>query len=103
MGKDTGFLEFDKESPPLRPVDERVRDFQAYDTFLSEENLQRQASRCLDCGVPFCHIGCPLGNMIPDWNDLVYRGHWKEFCRRNEWWDCLCFGKEPIFSFTLQH
>ena len=78
MGKDTGFLEFDKESPPLRPVDERVRDFQEYDTFLSEENLQRQASRCMDCGVPFCHMGCPLGNMIPDWNDLVYRGHWKE-------------------------
>ena len=78
MGKDTGFLEFDKESPPLRPVDERVRDFQEFNTFLSEENLQRQASRCMDCGVPFCHMGCPLGNMIPDWNDLVYRGHWKE-------------------------
>lgn len=78
MGKDTGFLEFDKESPPLRPVDERVRDFQEYGTFLSEENLQRQASRCMDCGVPFCHMGCPLGNMIPDWNDLVYRGRWKE-------------------------
>ena len=78
MGKDTGFLEFDKESPPLRPVDERVSDFQEYGTFLSEENLQRQASRCMDCGVPFCHMGCPLGNMIPDWNDLVYRGRWKE-------------------------
>jgi len=78
MGKDTGFLEFEKEIPPLRPVEERVRDFQEYDTFLSEKKLQRQASRCMDCGVPFCHMGCPLGNMIPDWNDLVYRGQWKE-------------------------
>ena len=78
MGKDTGFLEFEKESPPLRPVKERVRDFQEYGTFLSEEELQQQASRCMDCGIPFCHMGCPLGNMIPDWNDLVYRGQWKE-------------------------
>ena len=78
MGKNTGFLEFEKESPPLRPVKERVRDFQEYDTFFAEEEMQRQASRCMDCGVPFCHMGCPLGNMIPDWNDLVYRGHWKE-------------------------
>jgi glutamate synthase (NADPH/NADH) small chain len=78
MGKDTGFLEFKKESPPLRPVEERVRDFQEYDTFFPEEDLERQASRCMDCGVPFCHMGCPLGNMIPDWNELVYRGHWKE-------------------------
>ena len=78
MGKDTGFLEFKKESPPLRPVEERVRDFQEYDTFFPAEKLERQAARCMDCGVPFCHMGCPLGNMIPDWNDLVYRGHWKE-------------------------
>ena len=78
MGKDTGFLEFEKESPPLRPVDERVRDFKEYETFFPAEDLQKQAGRCMDCGVPFCHMGCPLGNMIPDWNDLVYRGHWKE-------------------------
>ena len=78
MGKDSGFLEFEKECSPLRPVEERVHDFREYDTFLSEENLQRQASRCMDCGVPFCHMSCPLGNMIPDWNDLVYLGNWKE-------------------------
>jgi len=78
MGKDTGFLEFEKESPPLRSVDERVNDFREYDTFLSEEKIQQQASRCMDCGVPFCHMGCPLGNMIPDWNDLVYRENWEE-------------------------
>ena len=78
MGKDTVFLEFEKEPPPLRPVDERVRDFKEYETFFPAEDLQKQAGRCMDCGVPFCHMGCPLGNMIPDWNDLVYRGHWKE-------------------------
>ena len=78
MGNDTGFLEFKKESPPLRPVEERVLDYQEYDTFFSDKDLQQQAARCMDCGVPFCHMGCPLGNMIPDWNDLVYRGHWKE-------------------------
>ena len=78
MGKDTGFLEFKKESPPLRPVEERVRDFKEYDTFFSEENIKQQAARCMDCGVPFCHMGCPLGNMIPDWNDLVFRGNWKD-------------------------
>ena len=78
MGNDTGFLEFKKESPPLRPVEERVLDYHEYDTFLSDKDLQKQAARCMDCGVPFCHMGCPLGNMIPDWNDLVYQGNWKE-------------------------
>ncbi len=78
MGNDTGFLEFKKESPPLRPVEERVLDYQEYDTFFSDKDLQKQAARCMDCGVPFCHMGCPLGNMIPDWNDLVYQGNWKE-------------------------
>ena len=78
MGNDTGFLEFKKESPPLRPVEERVLDYQEYDTFFSDKDLQQQAARCMDCGVPFCHMGCPLGNMIPDWNDLVYQGNWKE-------------------------
>ncbi len=78
MGNDTGFLEFKKESPPLRPVEERVLDYEEYDTFFSDKDLQKQAARCMDCGVPFCHMGCPLGNMIPDWNDLVYQGNWKE-------------------------
>ena len=65
MGNDTGFLEFKKESPPLRPVEERVLDYQEYDTFFSDNHMQQQAARCMDCGVPFCHMGCPLGNMIP--------------------------------------
>ena len=78
MGKDTGFLEFHKQLPPLRPIKERVRDFREYDNFSSDSQIRQQASRCMDCGVPFCHMGCPLGNMIPDWNDLVYRGNWQE-------------------------
>lgn len=78
MGKDTGFLEFKKQLPPLRPIKERVKDFREYDTFSSDSEIMQQASRCMDCGIPFCHMGCPLGNMIPDWNDLVYRGNWQE-------------------------
>ena len=78
MGKDTGFLEFEKENVPRRPIEERVLDYKEYDELYSESAIRQQASRCMDCGIPFCHTGCPLGNMIPDWNDLVYRGHWKE-------------------------
>lgn len=78
MGKDTGFLEFEKENVPRRPISERVLDYKEYDLLYKEPNIRQQAARCMDCGIPFCHTGCPLGNMIPDWNDLVYRGHWKE-------------------------
>ena len=78
MGKDTGFLEFEKQPVPRRPVAERVHDFREYDLHYAVPDLVKQASRCMDCGVPFCHTGCPLGNMIPDWNDLVYRGQWRE-------------------------
>ncbi|MBF0279314.1 MAG: glutamate synthase subunit beta [SAR324 cluster bacterium] len=78
MGKDTGFLEFEKENIPRRPVAERVSDYKEYDIHFKEADIRQQASRCMDCGIPFCHTGCPLGNMIPDWNDLVYSGRWKE-------------------------
>jgi glutamate synthase (NADPH/NADH) small chain len=78
MGKDTGFLEHAKQDVPRRPIPERVRDFREYDVHYSEQEIRTQASRCMDCGIPFCHTGCPLGNQIPDWNDLVYRGNWKE-------------------------
>lgn len=78
MGKDTGFLEFEKENVPRRPIAERLLDYREYDVLYKESDIRQQAARCMDCGVPFCHTGCPLGNMIPDWNDLVYRGHWKE-------------------------
>lgn len=78
MGKPTGFLEHSRELPERRPVPQRINDwFEIYQDF-SSERLQSQASRCMDCGVPFCHTGCPVNNVIPDWNDLVYRGRWRE-------------------------
>ena len=77
MGKPTGFKEYKRQTPVERPVEERVGDFEeVYEPF-PEEKLQRQAARCMDCGIPFCHIGCPLGNLIPEWNDMVYKGQWK--------------------------
>src|SRR3954464_10113906 len=82
MGKSTGFIESRREMPQRRPVTERVNDwFEIYQDF-PEEKLRAQGGRCMDCGVPFCHTGCPLTNLIPDWNDLVYRGKWKEAVRQ---------------------
>ena len=78
MGKVTGFREFQRQTSTLRPVEERLKDFKQVYGNPSEELLARQGARCMDCGVPFCHTGCPLGNVIPDWNDLVYRGRWRE-------------------------
>jgi glutamate synthase (NADPH) small chain len=81
MGKVTGFLEFARELPARRPAAERVDDwFEIYLDF-PEEKVRAQGARCMDCGVPFCHTGCPLTNIIPDWNDLVYRGRWREAIR----------------------
>jgi glutamate synthase (NADPH) small chain len=81
MGKVTGFLEHTRELPQRRPVAERVNDwFEVYQDF-PDEKVQTQGARCMDCGVPFCHTGCPLNNVIPDWNDLVYRDHWREAIR----------------------
>jgi glutamate synthase (NADPH) small chain len=82
MGKATGFKEFSREHASRRPVIERVNDwFEIYQDF-PEQNLRNQGARCMDCGVPFCHTGCPVNNLIPDWNDLVYRGRWKEAVRQ---------------------
>ncbi|OAI42779.1 glutamate synthase [bacterium SCGC AG-212-C10] len=82
MGKTTGFLEYGRQTPTRRPVPERVHDFlEVYEDF-PVENLKKQAARCMDCGIPFCHQGCPLGNIIPDWNDLVYRDRWEEAIER---------------------
>jgi glutamate synthase (NADPH/NADH) small chain len=82
MGKVTGFLEFTREVPERRPPAARIRDwFEIYQPF-PEESLRSQGARCMDCGVPFCHTGCPLNNIIPDWNDLVYRGRWREAIRQ---------------------
>ena len=82
MGKATGFMEYSRELSPRRPVLERVNDwFEIYQDF-PEEKLRNQGARCMDCGVPFCNPGCPVNNIIPDWNDLVYRGRWKEAVRQ---------------------
>ena len=81
MGKDTGFMEYARELPQRRPVTERINDWFEIYLHLPEDNLRAQGARCMDCGVPFCHTGCPLNNIIPDWNDLVYRGRWKEAIR----------------------
>jgi glutamate synthase (NADPH/NADH) small chain len=78
MGKPTGFLEFNREAPEKRPITERVQDYKEYIKPYSEEKLNYQAARCMNCGVPFCHSGCPLGNVIPEFNDAVYDGNWKE-------------------------
>ncbi len=81
MGKISGFLEYTRELPQRRPVPQRINDwFEIYQDF-PEDKARTQGARCMDCGVPFCHTGCPLNNVIPDWNDLVYRGRWKEAVR----------------------
>src|SRR5262245_44841095 len=82
MGKITGFLEIEREMPRRRPVDERLKDWRELEGKLPDAALQAQGARCMDCGIPFCHKGCPLGNIIPDWNDLVYRSRWKEAIQR---------------------
>ena len=82
MGKITGFIEFERDKQPYRPVEERVQDWNQIMQAWPVEPLKKQASRCMDCGIPFCHEGCPLGNLIPDWNDLVYRDQWMEAIKR---------------------
>lgn len=82
MGKTTGFLEIERETPTRRPVEERLQDWaEVYEPFATVK-VRDQAARCMDCGVPFCHQGCPLGNVIPDWNDLVYRDRWRDAIAR---------------------
>ena len=82
MGKPTGFMDYAREHAQRRLVTQRVNDwFEIYLNF-PEEKLRQQGARCMDCGVPFCHTGCPVNNIIPDWNDLVYRGRWKQALRQ---------------------
>jgi glutamate synthase (NADPH/NADH) small chain len=78
MGKPTGFLEIGRELPEKRPVGERIKDWREIHRQFPEEKVRAQGARCMNCGIPFCHKGCPLGNIIPDWNDLVYRNRWRE-------------------------
>ncbi len=81
MGKVTGFMEYTREVPERRPVAERTQDYLEIYQPMPEEKIRLQGARCMDCGVPFCHTGCPLNNVIPDWNDLTYRGKWQEAIR----------------------
>ena len=76
MGKITGFLEFDREIEEYKPVEERIKEYKEFTVRMPEGSLKNQGARCMDCGIPFCHSGCPLGNLIPDFNDAVYRGKW---------------------------
>ena len=87
MAKPTGFLEFQRELPEDRPIDERLKDWEPIHLHMPDGRLQNQAARCMDCGTPFCHTGkvinnmasgCPVNNIIPEWNDLVYQGLWRE-------------------------
>jgi glutamate synthase (NADPH/NADH) small chain len=78
MGKVRGFIEFERKDHDKRAVDERLGDWAEFDLPVPDAELAEQAARCMDCGIPFCHDGCPLGNLIPDWNDLVYRGKLEE-------------------------
>ena len=81
MGKVTGFMEFARELPTRRPIAERVNDyFEIYQDF-PDDKVKTQAARCMDCGIPFCHTGCPVNNIIPDWNDLVYKDRWHDAVR----------------------
>ena len=77
MGKPTGFLEYDRQERSYAPVGDRVNNFREFVIPLEDVELSNQGARCMDCGIPFCHMGCPVDNLIPDWNDLVYRGEWK--------------------------
>src|SRR6516165_10660367 len=81
MGKITGFLEYEREDRHYEPVEERIKHWREFVRPLPEEENKKQAARCMDCGVPYCHTGCPVNNQIPDWNDLVYRGNWEEAAR----------------------
>jgi len=97
VGKVTGFLEIKRKKPSTRPVQARLRDWKEVYLPFPDEELKKQGARCMDCGIPFCHQGCPLGNIIPDWNDLVYRNRWRDAIDRlhatnnfPEWTGRLC-------------
>ena len=97
MGKLKAFLEIDRQKPPSRPISERVSDWNEVYLRYKTDDLRDQGARCMDCGIPFCHQGCPLGNLIPDWNDLVYRDKWQSAIERlhktnnfPEWTGRLC-------------
>ena len=81
LGKITGFLEIDRQDRKYLPAADRIRNYREFVIPLTENAVRDQAARCMDCGIPYCHNGCPVNNQIPDWNDLVYRSDWEEACR----------------------
>ncbi len=81
MGKVTGFLEIDRQDRAYKPASDRIRHYDEFVIPLGDDQVNRQAARCMDCGIPFCHSGCPVNNQIPDWNDLVYNHQWQEAAR----------------------
>ena len=78
MGKITGFLDFPRQTEENLPTEERVKNYKEFILHLSDEEAKIQGARCMDCGIPFCNDGCPVNNIIPDWNDLIFRGKYKE-------------------------
>ncbi|HEX7559143.1 MAG TPA: glutamate synthase subunit beta, partial [Usitatibacter sp.] len=78
MGKITGFIEIERRDRPYTPVPERIKFYKEFVRALPDEEMSRQGARCMDCGIPFCQTGCPVNNIIPDWNDLVYRNNWRD-------------------------
>src|SRR3954469_9329845 len=78
MGKITGFMEIERRDRPYAPVAERIQFYREFIRPLPDQEMGQQGARCMDCGIPFCQTGCPVNNIIPDWNDLVYRGHWQD-------------------------
>src|SRR6201995_3806714 len=81
MGKITGFMEYQRLAEAAEPAPSRVRHYREFVVTLREDEASKQGARCMDCGIPFCHNGCPVNNIIPDWNDLVYHDRWKEAIR----------------------
>src|SRR4030065_336331 len=78
MGKPTGFMEIRRQEPGALPVAERIHFYREFEVALADAEISKQGARCMDCGIPFCQTGCPVNNIIPDWNDLVYKDRWRE-------------------------
>ena len=81
MGKPTGFMEYSRQERDYKPVEERIKHYEEFVIPLSDQDVSTQGARCMDCGIPFCHQGCPVNNIIPDWNDLVWKGEWERAIR----------------------
>ena len=78
MGKPTGFMEYKRLSEAYEPAERRLKHYREFIIRLSDQQASVEGARCMDCGIPFCNNGCPVNNIIPDWNDLVYRGNWEQ-------------------------